>query len=275
VEVALLAAGAAVLAAAAAWSLFEAQWVELSEREVPLDGLPAELDGLTILHLSDFHLGTLSLNRRALRKALDWSEGRDVDLVAITGDLVSRRRGERMLAEGLARLRPRHGTFAVLGNHDVAETRDPFSRPTDRSGLAGGGARLLEHEAVALDVAGRVVQVVGADPLRFRDPLGPLVDPAADLRVVLLHYPDAVWSLPELPAQVILAGHLHGGQICVPTPRGKIRLEHLRAPYWEGLFELPVGALHVSRGLGTSFVPFRFLARPEATVLVLRARGRE
>lgn len=271
----LLGAASVLAAGGAAWSLFESQWVELVEREAPVEGLPVELDGFTILHLSDFHLGTLSLNGRALRKALDWAEGLDVDLVAITGDLVSRRRGERMLADALDRLRPLHGTFAVLGNHDVAETRDPFSRPTDRSGLAAGGARLLEHEAVAVEVAGRTVQVLGADPRRFRDPLGPLVDPAADLRVVLLHYPDAIWSLPELPAQVVLAGHLHGGQICIPTPRGKVRLEHLRAPFWEGLFELPVGLLHVSRGLGTSFVPFRFLARPEATALTLKARGRE
>jgi uncharacterized protein len=69
---------------------------------------------------------------------------------------------------------------------------------------------------------------------------------------------------------LILAGHLHGGQICIPAPGGKVRLEHLRARYWEGLFELPQGTLHVSRGLGTSFVPFRFLARPEATILRLR-----
>ena len=272
---ALLGAAAALGAAGLAWSLFESQWVELVEREAPVEGLPADLDGFTLLHLSDFHLGTLSLNGRALRKALDWAEGRDVDLVAITGDLVSRRRGERMLEEALGRLRPRHGTFAVLGNHDVAETRDPFSRPTDRSGLEAGEARLLEHEAATVDVAGRTVQVLGADARRFHDPFGPLVDPDADLRVFLLHYPDAIWSVPELPAQVVLAGHLHGGQICIPTPRGKVRLEHLRAPFWEGLFELPVGTLHVSRGLGTSFVPFRFLARPEATALTLRARGRE
>jgi predicted MPP superfamily phosphohydrolase len=70
---------------------------------------------------------------------------------------------------------------------------------------------------------------------------------------------------------LVLAGHLHGGQICVPLPGGKVRLEHLRAAYWEGVFELPEGTLHVSRGLGTSFVPFRFFARPEATILTLRA----
>jgi predicted MPP superfamily phosphohydrolase len=50
-----------------------------------------------------------------------------------------------------------------------------------------------------------------------------------------------------------------------------LRLEHLRAAHWEGLHETPAGMLHVSRGLGTSFVPFRFLARPDATRLVLRS----
>ncbi len=64
--------GAGTIAAGAAlagWSIFESQWVEFVELDVPLDGLPAELEGLRILHLSDFHLGTLSLNARAVRKA--------------------------------------------------------------------------------------------------------------------------------------------------------------------------------------------------------------
>jgi predicted MPP superfamily phosphohydrolase len=269
---ALPVAAAAVVAAGLGWMLFEAQWVELRELDVPVDGLPAELDGFAVLHLSDFHLGTLSFNGRTLRKAVDWAAGRELDLVAITGDLVSRRRGERMLRKALARLDARHGIYAIMGNHDVAETRDPFSRPSDLSALADDGARLLEHGSAGFEARGRPVQVAGADPRRFRDPLAPLSDPAADLRVLLVHYPDAIWSLSPGDFHVILAGHLHGGQICLPTPRGKLRLEHLRAPIWEGLHELPVGALHVSRGLGTSFVPLRLLARPEATILRLRAR---
>ena len=269
---ALLVAVAAVAAAGLGWMLFEAQWVELRERDVPVDGLPPELDGFAVLHLSDFHLGTLSFNGRTLRKAVDWAAGSELDLVAITGDLVSRRRGERMLRKALARLDARHGIYAIMGNHDVAETRDPFSRPSDLTALADDGARLLEHGSAGFEARGRPVQVAGADPRRFRDPLAPLSDPAADLRVLLVHYPDAIWSLSPGDFHVILAGHLHGGQICLPTPRGKLRLEHLRAPIWEGLHELPVGALHVSRGLGTSFVPLRLLARPEATILRLRAR---
>ena len=268
---AVLVALALVAVAGLGWMLFEAQWVELVERDVRIPGLPPELDGLTVLHLSDFHLGTLSLNGRTLRKAVEWAEAAPVDLVAITGDLVSRRRGERTLRGALERLQPRHGTYAVLGNHDVAATRDPFSSPADLSGLEDQGARLLEHEAATVEVAGRTVQVVGADARRRREGLRELAEPAADLRILLIHFPDEVRSLAPGDFHLILAGHLHGGQICIPTPRGKVRLEHLRAPYWEGLFELPVGVLHVSRGLGTSFVPFRLLARPEATRLTLRA----
>jgi hypothetical protein len=266
----LLVAVAVVAAAGLAWGLFEAQWVELLERDAPVRGLPAGLDGLRILHLSDFHLGTVSLNGHALRKAVDWAQGRELDLVAVTGDLVSRRRGVRTLIRELGRLHPRYGTYAVLGNHDVASTRDPFSRPADLSGV--DAAVLLDHESVVFDVGGRTVQVAGGDPRRHRERHGPLADAGADLRILLVHFPDPVQTLAPGEFHLVLAGHLHGGQICIPTPRGKVRLEHLRARYWEGLFELPQGTLHVSRGLGTSFVPFRFLARPEATIVTLRSR---
>jgi predicted MPP superfamily phosphohydrolase len=265
----LLVAVAVVAAAGLAWALFEAQWVEYLTRDAPVQGLPPELDGLRILHISDFHLGTVSLNGRALRKAVDWAAPQELDLVAVTGDLVSRQRGVRTLRRELGRLQPRYGTYAVLGNHDVASTRDPFSRPADLSGV--DAAVLLEHESVGVGHDGRRVQVAGGDPRRHREPHGPLADPDADFRILLVHFPDDVRMLAPGEFHLILAGHLHGGQICVPAPRGKVRLEHLRAPYWEGLFELPQGTLHVSRGLGTSFVPFRLLARPEATILTLRS----
>jgi predicted MPP superfamily phosphohydrolase len=155
---------AVVAAAGLGWALFEAQWVELLERDAPVRGLPAELDGLRVLHVSDFHLGTLSLNGRALHKAVDWASQRDLDLVAVTGDLVSRRRGVRTLTAELGRLRPRHGTYAVLGNHDVASTRDPFSRPADLSGVAT--ATLLDHESVILDIRGATPSRTG----RWLDP---------------------------------------------------------------------------------------------------------
>jgi uncharacterized protein len=267
---------AAVWASAAGvlgWSLFESQWVELREIEVRLPRLPPELDGLTVVHLSDFHLGTVSFNGRALDQAVRWASQTPCDIVAITGDLLSRERGEPRLEAAIVSLEARLGIFAVIGNHDVDVTRDPFSEPTDASVVEKGGAVLLENESVLRAVNGRTVQIVGGDQdigVSWRR-LADLADPEADLRILLFHYPNVVGYLPSGVFDLVLAGHLHGGQICIPTPRGKVRLEHLRAEHWEGLHETPAGMLHVSRGLGTSFVPFRFLARPEATRLVLRS----
>jgi len=267
------AAAGATAAAVLGWSLFESQWVEFRELEVRLPRLARELDGLTIVHLSDFHLGTISFNGRALERALRWVLETPCDIVAITGDLLSRRRGEAQLEAAMALLDPRLGVFAVLGNHDVEVTRDPFSQPTDASVVEKSGAVLLENDSVLRTTNGKTVQVVGGDQSLglYWSRIAQLADPEADLRILLFHFPDVVRHLPPGAFDLVLAGHLHGGQICIPTPRGKVRLEHLRAPHWEGLHDTPAGTLHVSRGLGTSFVPFRFLARPEATRLVLRS----
>jgi len=267
------AAAGATAAAVLGWSLFESQWVEFRDLEVRLPRLARELDGLTIVHLSDFHLGTISFNGRALERAVRWASNGPCDIVAITGDLLSRRRGEPQLEAAMASLDPRLGVFAVLGNHDVEVTRDPFSQPTDASVVEKSGAVLLENDSVLRTMNGKTVQVVGGDQSlgSYWSRVAQLADPEADLRILLFHFPDVVRHLPPGAFDLVLAGHLHGGQICIPTPRGKVRLEHLRAPHWEGLHDTPAGTLHVSRGLGTSFVPFRFLARPEATRLVLRS----
>jgi predicted MPP superfamily phosphohydrolase len=263
---------AGTVAAGAAWALFEAQWIELNEVDVLLPGLSPELDGFRILHLSDFHLGTLSLSGQALERAVAWAEGQQLDLVVLTGDLLSRQRGEPKLRDVLRRLSARHGIYAILGNHDIDVTRDPFSRPTDASAVEEEGAVLLEDQAAAFDVKGSRVQIVGCHPRAWwrRQPER-LADRQADLRILLSHFPDIVDRLAPDVFHLVLAGHLHGGQICLPSPRGKLRLEHLRARYWEGLHRTPAATLYVSRGIGTSFVPFRFLARPEATTLTLRA----
>lgn len=237
---------------------------------MPVDGLPVELDGLRILHLADLHLGSLSLNARALRIALDWAATQQIDLAAVTGDLLARPRGEALLRRLLGRLQARHGTYAVLGNVDIAVTRDPFSAGADLTTLAPQ-AVLLRDETVSLTISGRRVQLVGCAPERRADPPVWLADPAADLRVLLAHFPDTVDHLPAGAFDLILSGHTHDGQICIPYPGGKLRCAGPREPYPVGRYRSDRGTLVVSRGVGTTFVPFRFLARPEASVLVLRA----
>ncbi len=252
-----------------AWGWFEAGWVRLRTLDVPIAGLPRELDGLRIAHLADLHLGVPSRGARAVERAVTWVEQLRPDVVAISGDLLSRPRGEARLRELLARL---PGAFAVRGNHDYADSRDPFSRPSVPSDLSP--ATLLVDESRTLELRGRRVQVAGVDPRTYRrgdaHP-GRLADPAADLRILLCHYPYVVRSLPSGLFHLVLAGHLHAGQISVPYGFGKLRLAHMRNPYLEGLHRTAAAMLHVSPGLGTTFVPFRFFARPEATELVLKS----
>ena len=264
---------AALAGAGAAWGLFESQWVECRELDVPVRGLPPALEGLRVLHLSDFHLGSVSLNGRALAKAVDWATTRKPDLIAITGDLLSTQRGEPDLRASIRRLAARHGIFVVLGNHDVAVTRDPFSTAREVDDLTDAGAVLLRDESASFSISGLRLQVVGSDPRSYlagRARPAHLVDPEADLRILLCHYPQIVDGLSPGSFQLVLAGHVHGGQICVPYPGGKIRFGEFSPPYPQGIYELGRSTLVVSRGTGTGFVPFRFFARPEAAELVLR-----
>jgi predicted MPP superfamily phosphohydrolase len=192
------------------------------------------------------------------------------DLVVLTGDLLARPGGARRLRELIDRLPP---VYAVLGNHDFADSRDPFSRPVGEVDLGSG--TLLSDEAVTLELRGRRVQLVGVDPrsyVRWETRPWELAEPDADLRILLSHFPRIVDRLPDGAFDLVLSGHMHDGQICLPYGWGKVRIAHPRAPYNHGLYHRAGGVLHVSAGLGTTFVPFRFFARPEATELVLGSR---
>ena len=232
--------------------------------------MPPELDGLRIVHLSDFHFGVPSPGIGAAWQAAVWARARRPDLVAISGDLLTHPRGEPMLRQ-LVRILPAP-VFAVLGNHDIALSRDPQARPSDLGDL--GPATLLRDDGRLLELRGRSVWVAGADPrliVRGRPRLDPnRLAREADLSILLCHYPRVLDRLEPGRFDLVLAGHMHDGQIALPYPGGKLRFAHPSARYNAGVYRNAAATMHVSAGLGTTFVPFRFAARPEATELVLR-----
>ena len=256
------------------YGLAEAARPRLRELEVELLRLPDELDGLRIAHLSDFHFGIPSPGIGATWQAAEWVHERRPDIVTVTGDLLTHPRGEPMLRR-LMRLLPQP-TFAVLGNHDVAISRDPQAKASNLSEVEP--AKLLRNEGRLVELRGRRIWIAGVDPyllLRGKprlDPneLAPPPDVGADLSILLCHYPEVLDLLEPERFDLVLSGHLHGGQICLPYPGGKILLAHPSARYTSGIYRTAAATMHVSPGLGTTFVPFRFAARPEATELVLR-----
>ena len=265
-------AGSFLAGGLGAWAWFEAGWVRLEQRRLELSSLPPALDGLRIAHLSDFHLGVPSRGRAATERAVEWVEERRPDLVAVTGDLLTRSRGEPVLRSVMVRLAAVAPTFAILGNHDFAISRDPLA---DRSPMQElSPAQLLSDEGVTIDVRGERVYIAGADPRSRwsrsrKQPRDLASGDDASLRILLLHYPRVVDEVPTGAFDLVLAGHMHDGQINLPLPRGKVHLAHVGARFTRGVYRVPAGTMHVSAGLGTTFVPFRFAARPEATELVL------
>jgi len=224
------------------------------------------------VHLSDFHLGVPSRGARAVERGVEWAAASlRPDLVCLTGDLLTHPRGEARLRALVARLPL--PVFAVLGNHDLAISRDPQARPSNLRELEP--ARLLRDEGEYVELRGQRVWVAGLHPGRIVRRAGK-VDPNAlsrdaDLRILLSHYPRVFDLLEPGSFELVLAGHMHDGQITVPYPGGKLRLAHPTARFANGLYRSRATVMHVSPGLGTTFVPFRFAARPEATELVLRS----
>jgi uncharacterized protein len=272
-----LAALAGAGAALAAWGLFEAQWVEERELEIGVPDLPPALDGLTILHLTDFHAGTPSLNMRAVRKAAEFGARMQPDLVALTGDILSGPRARDAVVRAMEGLHPPLGIFAVLGNHDVGDTHDPFSRGIVIDDWGSAPVTVLRDSSAVVEWRGCEIELGGVDPRRFADgvnlPTERLFTRPGAVRVLLSHFPEVPEQMPPGTCSLALCGHLHGGQICLPGPNGKVRLSHRHYRFNEGVFEEPDATVVVSRGLGTTLVPFRLFARPEVSLLRLRPRA--
>jgi predicted MPP superfamily phosphohydrolase len=267
-----LSALAAAAGALAAWGLFESQWLETRTVSFPVVRLPPELDGLSILHLSDFHAGSPSFNLRTMRMAVSFGVEQQPDMVVVTGDIITHPRGERPVLEQLARLDPPLGMFGALGNHDTGATRDPFSHGVVPESWGAAPMQLLRDRSVVVDAHGCAIEVAGMEPDTWSRGAGraqELFQRPDSFRILLAHFPDVVDDLPFGACQLVLAGHLHGGQICLPTPAGRMRLSHTEWRYLEGVHRVGDTTLVVSRGTGTTLVPFRLLARPEVVLLRL------
>jgi hypothetical protein len=268
-----------VLSAAAAlafpYLLFEAQWLRRVDCKVVLPDLAEQLEGLVIVQLSDMHVGFQpSLNLRALRKAFAIARAAAPDLIVITGDLAcGAGRLDELKAE-LATLAAPLGVFAVYGNHDHGETKTPGVPPVDFGDLGQVGVRMLVNEAITVEHQGAAVQLCGIDDWEHGYADLPAVLAQLDrrpttLRLLLSHYAEAALAASPGDFALTLSGDTHGGQICLPWFGGRIMLSEPLAQFRDGLYQIDGRRLYVTRGIGTSFLPLRFLCRPEVVVFHL------
>jgi predicted MPP superfamily phosphohydrolase len=232
-----------------------------------------------VVQLSDFHAGfTPSLNLRATRKAVDLALAAEPDLVLVTGDFAGGRHGLEELRRQLRRLHPPLGMFGVFGNHDHGESKAPFVQPTDPRFVESCGVRLLTNQVATVEHAGAVIEIGGVDDTAggYDDlpaVLAALGRRPGSLRVLLTHHADVVMRTAPGDFHLTLAGDTHGGQICLPLPGRRVMLSDLHAEFAEGAYEVGGRSLYVTRGVGTSMLPFRAFCRPEVVVFRVEAGG--
>jgi predicted MPP superfamily phosphohydrolase len=295
----LLPAAAALGAAGLGYAtVVERNWFALRRFEIPV--LAPGSEPLRVLHISDAHLTPRRERLMSWIRALD---DLDPHLVVNTGDSIAHVDAVEYFLDSLGPLLDRPGVF-VYGSNDLHAPvpRNPFlylqregsrkhsAKSVDlpweklRDGMLAAGWLDLNNRRGQLTAGGRKVAFAGVhdahiNRARYAAVAGP-ADAAADLRVGVMHSPE-----PELldcfsadGYQLLLAGHTHGGQLCLPlygTLVTNCGIDRKRA---RGLHRHPAGGpswLHVSAGLGTSpWAPARFACRPEASLLTLVARDR-
>jgi hypothetical protein len=277
---------AAAGAAAAAYMVYEAQAVQCRRADLTVPGLPPAWSGVTVLHLSDVHAGLFPTNERSLAKVVGWAEVLGPDLVVLTGDILGDPQRSRSCLDLLGRLQPPLGMFAVTGNHEYGLGKGPLARARDVSALwEQAGICLLRDRCVTLPPRrGTTLALCGADylsggfglrppPATWAETAAPrAAEPASTpappviFPILLIHEPPPSEGALAALFPLVFAGHTHGGQLRVPRAGGLAPLHREEGQPPAGVHPWGLGSLVVSRGIGTSFVPFRLLTRPEATL---------
>ncbi len=260
----LLVAGGAAAAMFTYGVLVESRRLVVERKNLPLDDLPASLDGYKIAFLADFHIrnfGSLALARKAISLAL----AEEPDILILGGDIVSNWSSElpHIVGDLLVPLRTMKGkVIAIAGNRDYrggpVETLAPIYEEL--------GISFLRNENIMIDD----IAWIGIDSLKEKraNPKKAFEDAGAYPRIVLWHEPDHVNLLPHR-SMLQLSGHSHGGQFIFPG--GYVPMKTMYGSrYLSGFFDDTATPLYVTRGVGTTFLPARFLCPPEVSILTLR-----
>lgn len=262
--------------------LVERRWYRLATYRLPV--LPPGASPLTVLHLSDLHLlagdGAEARFMRSLAQP---------DVAVVTGDLLGEPEAVESAVEALRHIRGRVASYFVLGSNDYFAPEplnySAYFRKKHRyrkgrrsraealiAQLESDGWQHLRNRRTALQAAGVRIEVLGLDDPHIERHdlrLAPRRDPEA-FGLAVVHSPDPVPELAALGYDLIVSGHTHGGQVRMPFIGALVTNSQIPTRLCMGLSRFGRSIVHISPGLGTSkFAPFRFLCRPEATVLEL------
>jgi predicted MPP superfamily phosphohydrolase len=249
------------------YAFWEAHNIEITRVEIPLRHLPPDLDGLSIVQISDVHYGVLQENGR-LSDIVNRVNDLQPDLVVITGDLVDEAVSHmEEMAVPLANLKSRLGVIGIMGNHEFFAGANRAETIMRRAGI-----QVLRNE---IEVLPGGLQVLGIDdptfykrrglPLPDFDRLVKQLDPERP-SILLYHQPQHFEEVAASGVGLQLSGHIHGPQFLPMIP-----LIRILYPRFRGLYHMEDSYLYVSRGVGTGGPPMRLGSPPELVYICLRS----
>jgi len=236
--------------------------VEFIEKHIVHPALPADWNGLKLLHLTDFHfMGTI--HKEFYRFVCEHAAQSEPDLIVFTGDLMEATQYCDWIADTLGTLAARLGNFYILGNHDGYLSTDPI-----RNRLNEIGWKDVSSTIMSIELAGKRLTIAGTEvPWMGQHPDMELTV-EADFRLLLSHTPDHFEWAQFQRVDLMLSGHNHGGQIVLPMIGPLYCPSRFGVRYASGLYWQDPTLMYVSRGLA-GMHPIRWNCRPEITTISL------
>ena len=240
---------------------------------IPIAGLAPQLDGLTIVQLSDIHAG-MFMRESQMTQYAAIANSLKPDIVALTGDFVATHNDQvEPFMNAMSMLEAKYGVFGCLGNHDMfTHSENAIAQRFESSGF-----KLLRNQNEIVDVDGAKLNIVGVDYLfGSRSSSNMLERVLRDLSIegttiLLQHAPQLFPQAAKMGIDLTLSGHTHGGQIALTFGDIIIAPARLSTMFLAGLFKIGDSHLYVNRGLGTTGPPIRINAPPEITHITLRS----
>nr|WP_245855665.1 metallophosphoesterase [Bacillus oleivorans] len=220
-----------------------------------------------ILHLSDLHLENISISPKELYETL---KDEPIDLIAVTGDFLDRKRTIPKLKpylQVLNQLAPEYGIYAVFGNHDYVLRKKNFQEL--KKVLEEYNCKTMQNENDTLMIEGRKLHIIGIDDYSTkRSQIEKSYENIENgYNLVLTHDPNVVLGMKDYHYDYLLSGHFHGGQIHWPKPFHLVKMGKLvRMNMVKGLHQHDGKTFYISEGLGQTALNIRLGSRPEITI---------
>lgn len=261
---------------------------KVSEVSINFPNLPKAFDGFKIVQISDIHSGSLD-DLEQVAKGVALINEQKPDLITFTGDLVNSDKNEvDPFINTFKQLESKHGTYAVLGNHDyygtyrIEKENEPAYWDDFFAKYASMGMTLLNNASVKIEKDGESIQLTGVENWgagRWFPKKGDLdkalKDVDNDAFTVLMSHDPTHWEEKVIghPKKIdlTLSGHTHGMQFGINMPGFKWSPAQMRYKHWMGLYNDADQYLYVNRGFGFLAFPGRVGMWPEITVIELKA----